>query len=102
MELDDVLKHHAKILDELAKETFTKVKQYGTDRYEEESEDVNQWMCFSDVYRKTIRLRQLTEDSVPISGGLDKLRETYLELANYGIMAVQIIDLMKARRKEAF
>lgn len=78
------------LLNELAVERLEKVKEYGEGRYEETDFDFNLIMCYSDIYRKFIRLKTLTKNGAK---SLVKLRETYLELASYGIMAVQIIDM---------
>ena len=70
---------------------FDKAREYGEDRYKEENWDHALTMCYSDVYRKFIRLRtQLDNNDV------DGMRETLRDLANYAIMGVQEIDrLMK-------
>ncbi len=61
---------------------------YGEGRYDERlSQQFNRWMCFSDVYRKFIRLEQLTMDEADVD-----LLECYTDLANYAIMAVQILS----------
>ncbi len=57
-------KHHIRyeeILRDLSEQRLEKVRQYGESRYEEEDEEFNLWMCFSDIHRKFIRLKQLME-----------------------------------------
>jgi hypothetical protein len=50
-------------------------------------------MCYSDVYRKGIRLRTLTESVMSGEGVAPAvLRDAYADMANYAIMAVQEID----------
>lgn len=68
-----------------------KCLQYGEKRYDEHlSQEFNCWMCFSDVYRKFIRLEKL------IASGTDAdLLKCYEDLANYSIMAVQILGRRK-------
>jgi predicted metal-binding protein len=61
---------------------------YGENRYDPaNSAEFNQWMCYSDVYRKFIRLEQQMKNS-----SVEDLIETYSDLANYAIMAVQLLE----------
>ena len=64
-----------------------KVRQYGTKRYEIADTETNLWMCYSDVYRKFIRLEEQL-DRRDIKG----MVETYSDMANYCIMAIQILE----------
>ena len=74
-------------LQKLATIHESKCLLYGESRYNEDlSQQFNRWMCLSDVYRKFIRLEQLTIDEAD-----DSLLECYVDLANYTIMAVQIL-----------
>ena len=70
-----------------------KLEEYGLDRYQETDPRWAMIMCYSDVYRKNIRLRQLT-DSIVADEEIDPaaLKDAYQDLANYAIMAVQEID----------
>lgn len=81
------------VLTEVATVRLMKCQEYGDSRYEEEDPRFNQVMCFSDVHRKYIRARQ---QSLMLPAGLpttrESLRETYLDLAAYAIMAVQLLD----------
>lgn len=70
-----------------------KLNQYGIDRYKEEDKRFALLMCYSDVYRKGIRLRTLTEAVMAgegVSPGV--LKDAYADMANYAIMAVQEIE----------
>lgn len=61
---------------------------YGEKRYDPSlSAEFNRWMCFSDVFRKSVRLEQLTK-----AGDDGELLKCYTDLANYAIMAVQILS----------
>jgi hypothetical protein len=90
-------KHHLdyeEIIRDLAEQRLAKVAQYGEDRYDSnEGEDFDLWMSFSDVYRKFIRLKQLTrlalkgDEAAKIA-----LVDAYKDIANYGIMGVQITN----------
>ena len=74
-------------LDYLAEIRLQKCIQYGEARYDPTMNHVKQkWLCYSDVYRKFIRLEQQMA-----SGTTQDLLETYSDLANYAIMAVQLL-----------
>lgn len=75
------------VLAELSNLRSEKLAEYGDERYREQDPVTVRWMCYSDVYRKYVRLRQQME-RVDTEG----LRETYRDLANYAIMAVQELD----------
>ena len=97
----DGIKTHPKfeeLLEELAHERLTKVKQYGEKRYDVKtfSKLNHLWMCFGDVFRNYIRLEQLTETALK-TNELEDLRSTYLEIASYGLMGVQIIDMLNEK-----
>lgn len=85
--------HYERISSILAETRLEKCKRYGEDRYANDKTDGFQlWMCFSDVYRKFIRLQQLTD---LVNEGkeeyLEDLIDAYLDISNYGIMAVQVL-----------
>lgn len=74
------------VLKELTAIRNAKVASYGPKRYEPMDEELQRWLCYSDVYRKFIRLeRQMRLWDV------EGLLETYKDLANYAIMAVQLL-----------
>lgn len=75
------------VLKEMAEVRDAKVRSYGDSRYREPNPALNLIMAFSDVHRKYIRLRQQTLD-----GDTAGLRETYMDMANYAAMGVQLID----------
>lgn len=75
----------------LAEIRLQKCIQYGEARYNPCMEDKKQmWLCYSDVYRKFIRL-----DQQMATGTTEDLLETYQDLANYAIMAVQLLRRRK-------
>lgn len=78
------------VLIQLTRIRDAKVAAYGTKRYEHHSEHFNRWMCFSDVFRKFIRLEKQTETATT-----EELIETYSDLANYAIMAIQLLSRKK-------
>lgn len=71
-----------------------KIHAYGTKRYDDElGLRFNLWMTYSDVYRKFIRLeRQIEAVATTQQNDIQDLIETYQDLANYSIMAVQILE----------
>jgi len=77
---------------ELAEVRLKKCIQYGEARYEIDPDNWTKqnWLCYSDVYRKFIRLDQQME-----TGSTEDLLETYQDLANYAIMAVQLLRRRK-------
>jgi len=90
---------YREIQEELVEIFHYKLDQYGSSRYEEHSEQFNYWMCFSDVHRKTLRLEELTRLSLDIitqpnsaKAARVKLVSDYKDIANYAIMAVQILE----------
>jgi len=95
---------YREIQEELAEIFHYKIDQYGPSRYEKHSDQFNYWMCFSDVHRKTLRLEQLTITALSdieqgsVAHGYDvkiakeKLISDYKDIANYAIMAVQILE----------
>ena len=90
------------IISSLAYMRLKKCNQYGESRYEETDEEFNFWMTFSDVHRKYIRLRELNKSA--IKGDIDSLKsilDCYSDLANYAIMAIQLIEpILKEKTKD--
>jgi hypothetical protein len=75
------------ILDALARVRIAKCVAYGEARYIPMDKDMQRWLCYSDVYRKFIRLEQQMK-----TGSTEDLIETYSDLANYAIMALQLLS----------
>lgn len=65
-----------------------RLAEYGLDRFDEEELTFALLMCYSDVYRKFIRLKTLTKNR----GDLAALRDTYIDMLNYAAQAVMEID----------
>jgi hypothetical protein len=87
---------HQKISVELRDMLRDKLKQYGTNRYEAHNRDFNLWMAYCDVYRKFLRLEDLTRAaSTGTESAVPKLIDDYKDLANYAIMAIQILEEQK-------
>ena len=87
------------LLSRIAKVRLDRAVEYGESRYEEKGREFNLWMIFSDVHRKYIRLRQLTNSVIDgeNKSAREALYDTYLDLANYAIMGMQILDLLQER-----
>ena len=104
---DSVLSDWKDVVDNLLNIVADKLTAYGTERYDEaHSDEFNLWMCFSDVYRKILRLERLTRTAAMDSKGCGdlikikaaarkKLIDDYKDIANYAIMAVQILEEKK-------
>lgn len=75
------------VLAEMGSTRLEKATEYGEDRHEGWDVDEEDWMIFSDIYRKFIRLRQQVHNHDHAG-----MRSTCLDLANYGAMGVQLID----------
>lgn len=81
------------VVNQMAILRLNKVKDFGEDRYKIADMELQLWMMYCDTWRKFIRLKKLTKDSIagdPVS--LKKLRQDMMDMANYGIMCVQLID----------
>lgn len=77
----------------LAELRLEKCRLYGESRYEEVDQEFDLWMCFSDIHRKYIRLKQLTKLARQgDESALHSLIDAYKDIANYGIMGVQILQ----------
>ncbi len=93
MNNQSVLLNWEKVIDKLRRITMKKILLYGTSRYEPRSKLFDFWMCFSDVHRKTLRLEKLTKDASAGDMAAElKLIDDYKDIANYAIMAVQILE----------
>ena len=93
---------YEEILAHIAQTRLRKCELYGEDRYESRHDDeFNAWMCFSDVYRKFIRLEQLTKLYANGDEEAGKaLKDAYLDIANYGIAGFQILTQEKTNDKD--
>jgi len=81
------------ISSKLADVRIDKVAAYGTSRYEDNDEEFDLWMCFCDVHRKYIRLKTLTKlVRAGHKEALPALVDAYRDIANYGMMGVQILE----------
>ncbi len=95
----EVVEHWNEIVDDL-RITFTqKIDQYGTEMYEGQSANFRFWSAYFNIRRKTLRLERLTELALHHPDGIaasyecrDKLISDYKDIANYAIMAVQILE----------
>ena len=94
----DVLHEFDTVICDLRCMVEDKLDQYGTSRYGGHSDAFNYWMCFSDIHRKILRLEALTSlacsvsaNSKDIERAREKLIDDYKDIANYAIMAVQVL-----------
>lgn len=91
-----------RLVDEAATIRVNKVARYGEDRYDRRHDvHFNRSMCFSDIYRKYIRVEQMLLRGMvddPETG--ESLRDTLLDLSNYALMAVQVLRLEVPVEKE--
>lgn len=85
-------KEFAKVLAEMQSVRDAKVAEYGDSRYREKDPLFSMMMAFSDIHRKYIRLRSQTLRVSDLLPDPSDLRETYLDLANYAAMGVQLLD----------
>lgn len=87
-------RQYENVIAQLAEVRLRKCIEYGERRYRVDDPEFNRWMCYSDVYRKFIRLEKQMADVDPQapSLGIVNLLETYRDLANYAIMAVQLLE----------
>lgn len=86
------------LLNQLDSVHGNKILEYGLARYEGDL-DHNLLAAFFDIDRKYIRLRHQMQSGQPL--GLAVLRETFMDLASYGIMGMQIIDLVQQAQKKS-
>lgn len=96
MDQEQVIEGFGKVLRELAEVQSSKIEEYGISRYEEKDEKANMLLLFNDVHRKYIRLRHQTLDHVLKKDGpldMPAIRESCADLANYGAMGVQLVDI---------
>ena len=94
----EVLKNISYVHERLFMLTGQKLELYGTSRYDRHHLQFDVWMNFSDVYRKFIRLQNLTERvSDGEEGLLPLLQETYADLANYAISALAVFQNREER-----
>lgn len=81
------------VLAEAASLRLSKARSYGESRYEEPDEDFNMGGVHWDIYRKFIRLKQMFKLGWrEVAWGPDGLREALMDMANYCLMGVQLID----------
>lgn len=75
------------VVDDVATTRLLKCIEYGERRYDPAlTKEFNQWMCYSDVFRKFIRLETQMR-----RGDASGMCETYQDLANYSLMAIQLL-----------
>lgn len=102
MTIVSIVEERATVVKELERTTIQKLNQYGIDRYKQHNPVFHLWMCFSDVYRKMLRLERLTVHAADGSEtAMKKLIDDYKDIANYAIMAVQILEKQNGVRTDS-
>ena len=94
--LGDVMLEWDVVIDDLRQITAHKIQQYGVGMYLSNSEHFRFWAAYFNIRRKTLRLERLT--MLALDGELpakNKLISDYKDIANYAIMAVQILEERK-------
>ena len=91
---DKVKRRYLEIQDELSQIHSDKIRQYGIGMYEEHSAPFRYWAAYFNIRRKTLRLMRLTEAvlSMKDDEAQAKLIDDYKDIANYAIMAIQILE----------
>lgn len=79
----------------LAQIRFAKVQSYGESRYHVTDANFDLAMCYSDLHRKMIRLRERIFPTQPHSDAVkETILDTAVDLAGYSVMLLQIIYLL--------
>lgn len=106
MQYQEVLKGFLGIVEEASNLTIEKINKYGDSRYKIKSFDYDSKMIYSDIFRKFIRIENITwnfDELLKADNNkkelLEDLRETYLDSLNYNAIAIQIIDKYLAKEK---
>jgi len=95
---NEIVNRYCQIAEGLRQMFCDKISQYGVGMYEEHSKQFRYWAAYFNIRRKTLRLERLTEGvlRVPPDELNDmakaKLIDDYKDIANYAIMAVQILE----------
>ncbi len=85
------------LLEELAELRVYKIDKYGESRYYEPPQE-NMMLCWSDIHRKYIRVKNLALRFSKIAphcwadDEIKALRDAYMDIASYGLMGAQILD----------
>lgn len=89
--------HVERALDMALSLKIFKVLDYGENKYVRKSTSAMLWLAYSDVWKKFIRLEKLTEGACDPAREnrikvMKKLRDDYMDIANYAIDAIAMID----------
>ena len=86
---------YERILDAMATLRMQKVLSYGEARYQDTDPTHAFALLYADIYRKFIRIKEAIGPGKPpgqYDTAVESLRDTLLDLANYGIMGVQLLE----------
>ena len=90
---EKILDHYDEIQNSLKEVFIRKINQYGIKMYEAHTIHFIYWSAYFNCRRKTLRLEKLTMDAMNGDKvAKKKLLSDYQDLANYAIMAIQIIE----------
>jgi hypothetical protein len=81
-----------RLVDEAATVRLRKVLSYGESRYRDDSVNHAMTLTYGDIYRKYIRIRELILRQKWTGEDGEALRDAFLDMANYGLMGVQLWD----------
>lgn len=97
---------YERVLEEIATIRMQKVLSYGEDRYTTDpaEQEHHLFITYSDVYRKFIRIKEFFTRGLKVMKAKDgeSLRDAFLDLANYGIMGVQLLDKLPKQTEPDF
>ncbi|MFA5604162.1 MAG: hypothetical protein WDA12_04880 [Bacilli bacterium] len=92
---------YEEIVEGMASLRLEKVKLYGESRYELNDAMLDRKLCFSDIHRKYIRIKTAMVDESSDSVGeetRDSLLDSLLDMANYSLMAIQVLKLKEKKK----
>ena len=96
---------YEKIVDALATLRMQKVLSYGEARYKDTDPTHAFGLLYADIYRKFIRIQNAIGPGKPPGSydtAVEALRDTLLDLANYGIMGVQLLESFSKAQESTF
>ena len=102
MNKKDIIDGFNAVTTEMAYVHQEKIEEYGISRYREAGETETPIMLFSDIHRKYIRLREqlLTRRLGGQEPDWASVRRGCVDLANYGVMGVQLADLIQSNGRQ--
>jgi len=93
---------YERVLDEMATLRLRKVLAYGEGRYHETDAGMAYLLLYADLHRKYQRLETWFEGlrhGTPTEMPAETIRDTLLDLGNYAVMGVQLLDQFTLARE---